>query len=199
MSQISSRRFVHALPLVLGSLVGSYGVTASAQAAMRAHEVPPTGTEARPSDAQIAAITTAANQGEIQQGQLALERAQNAEVRAFAQMMVQQHTNAQRESDQMSLRLRVTPIPSATSSMLMRDGEQILRDLQARSGPAFDRAYVAAQIREHRDLLRMLDTKLIPSAQNPELRNQLVQLRSAVAMHQTHGIRLEQHLLHPRR
>src|SRR6476620_1448210 len=46
------------------------------------------------SDSDIAAIVTNANQGEIDQGQTASTKANSDDVRAFARMMVSDHTNA---------------------------------------------------------------------------------------------------------
>jgi len=49
---------------------------------------------AQQADVAAHATVSASDAGEIQQGQLALSRAQNAQVRAFAQRMVTEHSNA---------------------------------------------------------------------------------------------------------
>ncbi len=40
-----------------------------------------------------------------------------------------------------------------------------------------------SQIMVHSKVLQTIDTQLLPNAKNPELRNMLVETRSAVAMH----------------
>ena len=60
--------------------------------------------------------------------------------------------------------------------------ERIAQDLKS-SGTAFDRTYIDAQVREHTQVLSLLDDRLIPHAQNADLTKTLRAVRSKVAGH----------------
>ncbi len=55
--------------------------------------------------------------------------------------------------------------------------------LKAQKGKDFDKAYMDAQVKAHRDVLAVFDTKLLPNAQNVELKSTLTDARSHVAAH----------------
>jgi putative membrane protein len=132
----------------------------------------------------IAAIVMAANQGEIEQGQAASTRATNADVRAFAQMMVTDHTNAMNMARDTFNRAGVNPATGNTiAATLQENSRQTVTNLATYQGAAFDRMYMQTQVDLHDWLLRSLDTALIPSAQTPELRTLLTTQRGSVAMH----------------
>jgi putative membrane protein len=145
-------------------------------------------------DEEIAAVLRAANQGEVDQGQMAGTRATNAEVRAFAEMMVRDHTNALQEGSQVFARANVIPQDNATSSQLQTSSANTVRALSTYSGADFDRHYMRTQVELHDWLLRTIDTSLIPSARSQELVRFLRDQRAAVAMHLEHARRLQQGL-----
>ncbi|HEX9981709.1 MAG TPA: DUF4142 domain-containing protein [Thermoanaerobaculia bacterium] len=147
--------------------------------------------EGAQSESDIAAIMTAANEGEIQQGQAARGRASSADVRAFADMMVTDHTNALNQGRELFTRLGITPTDNATSSALRTSSQRTVTNLGTYSGPDFDRTYIRSQVDLHQWLLNTLDTALIPSARNAELRTFLQQQRAAVATHLEHARRLQ--------
>ena len=142
-------------------------------------------------DPQIAAIVVAANEVDIRAGELARERSTNAEVRAFAERMVTDHTGVNQAASDLVGRLGVTPEPNATSQKLTSDGEQARAGLQGQTGAAFDRAYIDGEVAYHQAVLDALDQTLIPNAQNAELRGLLEQTRPAVAAHLDHARRLQ--------
>jgi len=132
---------------------------------------------------QIAAIVIAANEGEVQQGQAASSRATNADVRAFAQMMVTDHTTALNNARDTFNRTAITPADNDISNTLRTNSQATVRALETYTGTAFDRAYMQTQVELHSWLLRQLDANLIPSATTPELRTLLQTQRGAVAAH----------------
>jgi putative membrane protein len=134
-------------------------------------------------EGDIAAIVTAANEGEIQQGQAASARATSADVRSFAQMMVADHTSALTAARDTFARAGVNPSDNNISSTLRANSQTTVTNLGTYSGTAFDRTYMQSQVDLHSWLLNALDTALIPSAVTPELRTLLQTQRGAVAMH----------------
>jgi putative membrane protein len=91
------------------------------------------------------------NMAEIQLGQLAAERAQDPQVKQFAQTMVDDHTKAQEQLKTVASDQNI-PIPSAL------DGKhQKLHDKLAKlQGAEFDRAYIDAMVDGHKDAEKLL-------------------------------------------
>jgi putative membrane protein len=131
----------------------------------------------------IAGIVTAANEGEIAQGNAAASRATSAQVREFAQMMVADHTNALSTGRDLFAREGITPAENSITSALRSGTQTTITNLNTYSGTAFDRTYMRTQVDLHQWLLTSLDTALIPSARDPELRALLQTQRTSVAMH----------------
>ena len=129
-------------------------------------------------DQQIAMITEKVNTAEIEQARIAQSKSQNDQVRRFAQMMIEHHTQAKTEQQSLGL--------SATESPLSRQLEQksktTLQTLQSKSGADFDRAYLEAQVEGHQEALDTI-RQLQPNAQNSELRSYLDKLTPQVEAH----------------
>jgi putative membrane protein len=134
-------------------------------------------------ESDVAGIVMTANEGEVQQGTAAASRATSADVRAFAQMMVSDHTNAMNTARDTFARAGVSPAENSTTASLRATSQRAITNLGTYSGAAFDRKYMQAQADMHQWLLNSLDTTLIPSAVNPEVRSLLQTQRSSVAMH----------------
>jgi putative membrane protein len=134
-------------------------------------------------EGDIAAIVTAANEGEIQQGQAASARATSADVRAFAQMMVTDHTAALNSARDTFNRAGINPSENNISTTLRSGSQTTVTNLNTYSGAAFDRTYMQTQVDLHSWLLNALDVALIPSTVTPELRTLLETQRASVAAH----------------
>ncbi len=144
-----------------------------------------------PTDPQIAAIVVTANQVDIDAGKLAESKATSADVKAFAQRMVTDHTGVNKSATELVTRLHVTPDPSATSRSLQQGGDQNLATLKGLSGAAFDKAYVDHEVSYHQAVIDAVDTTLIPNAQNADLKALLVKTRPAFVAHLEHAKRLQ--------
>ena len=145
-------------------------------------------------DPQIADIVVAANEVDIEAGELASTKATNPQVREFAQRMITDHTGVNQAATELVTRLGVTPEPNPTSQQLRQGGEQNRSSLQGLSGAEFDRAYIEHEVAYHQQVLDAIDQTLIPNAQNPELRALLEQTRPAVAAHLQHAQQIQSSL-----
>lgn len=139
------------------------------------------------SDPQIAAIVVAANQVDIDAGQLALKRSQNPEVRKFAERMVTDHGAVNKAAVDLVTKLKVTPEESDASRSLASEGAQKRADLEQLEGDEFDRAYVANEVAYHEAVIGVLKSQLIPSATNQELKGALVGVQPAFDAHLQHA------------
>jgi putative membrane protein len=138
---------------------------------------------AGPSDAEIAHIVVTANTIDIDAGKLAKEKSKNAEVKAFADKMIAEHTGSNQQASDLAGRLNVTPADNATSQALSSGATTTMETLRGKSGADFDRAYVDNEVAFHQQVLDAIDQTLIPSAQNADLKSLLQQTRPVIAGH----------------
>jgi putative membrane protein len=146
---------------------------------------------AGPTDPQIAAIVVTANQVDIDAGNLAVKKSHTKDVREFAQRMITDHSGVNKAAVDLVTKLHVTPEDNATAQSLKAGGEQNLKNLKALNGAAFDKAYVDHEVAYHQQVLDAIDTVLIPSATNAELKALLVQVRPAFLAHLEHAKRIQ--------
>jgi putative membrane protein len=142
-------------------------------------------------DAQIAAVVVTANQVDIDAGQFAHARSTNDQVKAFAQLMVTDHTGVNKAATELVTRLKVNPQASPTSEALKSGGEKNLAHLKTLKGAAFDRAYIDHELTYHQQVIDALDTVLIPGATNAELKALLIKVRPAFIAHRDHAKSLQ--------
>jgi putative membrane protein len=128
---------------------------------------------AKPTDPQIAHIAYTAGQIDIEAAQQALKKSKNKEVVGFAKDMVRDHKAVNEKALSLVKKLKVTPEDNDTSKSLSRQAAQKRADLAKLSGDAFDKAYVANEVAYHKTVNGALETTLIPSATNPELKDLL--------------------------
>jgi putative membrane protein len=130
-------------------------------------------------DAQIGAITEGANSAEIEQAKLARSKSKNQKVLQFASMMITHHQDAQRKQ----AKLKLTTAESPLSAQMTQDANQTLASLKEKTGADFDRAYMRAQVEEHQALLDAMNTRLLTSVSNAELKAYLEEVKTRVEQH----------------
>jgi putative membrane protein len=140
-------------------------------------------TSAKLDDAQIAHIAYTAGAIDVAAGNQALAKSRNLSVRAFAGEMVRDHGAVNDQALALVKTLGVTPQDNPTSAALQAAGKAELEALAKLKGRAFDRAYVANEVAYHKTVDAALETSLIPSAQNSELK---ALLRTGLKLFQEH-------------
>ena len=125
----------------------------------------------KPSDPQIAHIAYTAGDLDIKAADRALEKSKNKAVREFANDMVRDHKAVNDQALALVKKLGVTPEDNDTSKGLVKQSEEKQAELAKLSGPAFDKAYVDNEVAYHKTVNGALQTTLIPSAQNGELKS----------------------------
>jgi len=128
---------------------------------------------AKPSDPQIAHIAYTAGVIDITAAKQALTKASNKEVKAFAQDMVRDHEAVNKQALALVKKLNVTPEDNDTSRTLSKQAADKLAELGKLKGAEFDKAYVANEVAYHKAVNSALETQLIPSASNAELKSLL--------------------------
>jgi putative membrane protein len=141
----------------------------------------------QPTDAQIAHIVVTANQVDIDAGKLAASKGTNAEVKAFGEQMVKDHTGVNKQAADLAGRLKLKPEDNPTSKSLKAGGDKNVTALKGLSGAAFDKAYISNEVAYHQAVLDAVDKTLIPSAQNAELKALIEKVRPAFVAHLEHA------------
>jgi putative membrane protein len=127
----------------------------------------------KPSDPQIAHIAYTAGQLDIEAAKQALAKSKNKDVRAFAEDMVRDHTTVNKQALELVKKLNVKPEDNPTSQALTKQAAAKRDELAKLSGAAFDKAYVANEVAFHKTVNGALESQLIPSASNAELKSLL--------------------------
>ena len=140
-----------------------------------------------PSDPQIAHIAYTAGLLDIDAANQALAKSKNAEVRKFAEDMVRDHTAVNKQALDLVKKLNVTPEDNATSKALTKAAADKRAELDKLTGAAFDRAYVANEVAYHKTVNGALESTLIPSANNAELKSLLQTGLKIFQGHQQHA------------
>lgn len=128
---------------------------------------------AKPNDAQIAHIAYTAGEIDIAAAKQALAKSKNKEVRAFADNMVKDHTAVNKKALALVKKLKVKPQDNPTSQALTKQAKAKRAELAKLKGAAFDKAYVDNEVAFHKTVDNALETQLIPSASNAELKSLL--------------------------
>jgi putative membrane protein len=145
-----------------------------------------------PTDADVQRVIAAIHRSEVDAAQLAVGKAQNAEVRAYAQNMLRVHEGPSRGA----------PAPgtgsaaSGASDLLVPLQEYSTKTLAAlRQAPAqaFDRAYITSQVASHGGALQTL-TRLETATSNAALTGQIRTLKGEVQRHMEDARRIQSSL-----
>lgn len=147
-------------------------------------------------DRDIAAIFLAANNTDVSYAQVAVApgRTTTEPVLEFARRMLSDHGGLNKAALDLFSTTGIVPRDHVIS-LDFRDESAARRDtLRERTGALFDSTYLANEVRYHSRLLGTLDSLLIPSARNAELKTMLTRVRPAVAAHLEHAIRIQSEL-----
>jgi putative membrane protein len=128
---------------------------------------------AKPTDPQIAHIAYTAGVIDIAAAKQALAKTHNKDVKAFAEDMVRDHEAVNKQALDLVKKLKVTPEDNDTSKTLSKNAAAKLAELGKLSGSAFDKTYVDNEVAYHKAVDSALETTLIPSASNAELKSLL--------------------------
>ena len=135
-----------ALPLILASAPAAFAADPPAkQAAAPAMATPSTST--------FLTNTAVANLFEIESSKAALAKTKNDKIKAFANLMVTDHTGAGTKFKQAVTDAKLTP----PAEKLDAKHQALLDDLKKKDGTAFDTAYVKAQHDGHVETVAMFE------------------------------------------
>ena len=114
---------------------------------------------------------------EVRLGRLAQERASNAEVRAFAAMMVEKHTIAGTELKRVANRHNVTEEPRKDSE------NEPFEKLSKLSGVEFDREYLEMMVDEHEKAVKDIEDKARDNGEHADVKDWASKALPEVKLH----------------
>jgi putative membrane protein len=155
------------------------GVTQQADANPAATVPTPSNEAAAPDFVTKAAVS---DMFEIESSKVALERSKNAEVKAFAKMMIDAHTKSTADLKAAIAASGQTLTPPAA---LPDDKAKDIADLKAADPKDFDKKYVAAQVDGHQATLDTVQ-RYANDGDVPAIKDFAVKLAPAVQEHLTH-------------
>ena len=138
-------------------------------------------------DPQIATVALTAHQIDIERGKLAQKKAKRAEVKQFADQMVTDHSQGQKEVLALAKKLKVKPEESDVTKGLKSEAADKMLLLKKLSGDDFDKAYIDTEVAYHEGVVAAIDQALLPNAKNEELKTALTNTRPTIASHLEHA------------
>jgi putative membrane protein len=141
----------------------------------------------KPTDPQIAHIAYTAGIIDITAAKQAISKASNKDVKAFAEDMVRDHEAVNKQALDLVKTLQVTPEDNDTSKALSKQAADKLAELGKLEGAEYDKTYVANEVAYHKAVNNALETQLIPSASNADLKSLLQTGLKIFQGHQQHA------------
>lgn len=142
-------------------------------------------TKLDPNSARFIHTVGIANTFEIQSSQLALQKTENADVKQFAQQMINDHTKA---GSTLAGITKDDKLP-APPTQLDSKHKKIMGSLQDKSGASFDSAYIKAQTKAHHEAVNLF-SKYGRSGENPDLKQFATATLPTLQSHLQHVERL---------
>jgi putative membrane protein len=134
-------------------------------------------------DAQIAHIVVTADAIDSTAGALAAQKGSSKDVKAFGKMMVTDHGAVNKQAVALATKLNVTPEDNDVSRQLKSGADANIAKLQGLTGKDFDKAYIDNEVTYHQAVADAMSQKLIPGAQNAELKALLEKSLPAFGAH----------------
>jgi putative membrane protein len=142
-------------------------------------------------DAQIATIALTAHNIDVERGKLAKKKTKSEEVKQFADQMVNDHTLGANEVLALATKLGVKPEESAVTKSLKDGAAETNAKLAKLKGPAFDKAYIDAEVTYHLAVIDAVNKVLLPAVKHAEVKQALVNTGPTLQGHLVHAQQLQ--------
>ncbi len=138
-------------------------------------------------DPEIASVAVTANQVDIGNANIAIAKSKDSSILQFAETMKRDHQAVIDQAVALVTKLKVTPKDNAVSQKLLADAAKTKTMLESKSGKAFNKAYIDNEVAYHKAVISVIETVLIPEAQNAELKALLQKVLPAFHAHLEHA------------
>lgn len=134
-------------------------------------------------DAEVLASVIAVDLNEVLAAATAQKKKMSRPALDYAKMLQEEHGKHMVDTLKLGERIGVTPIDTPTVDKMKIKGAGELAGLIPLDDAAFERAYLAAMVAGHKEVLEMIDGKLLASARDTALKSHLTETRKHIAMH----------------
>ncbi len=131
-------------------------------------------------DGQILRVAETMHETELAEASIVEERAQGARVKEFAKRVREDSAQLKERTQELAKSARLTPRESPLSADLRAKASQELTDVELARPEEFDEAFLESQVEQNAELLELIDSRLIPSATEPALKNELSRSRAVL-------------------
>jgi putative membrane protein len=133
-----------------------------------------------PAAADFVTMAAASDMYEIQAAKIAQKRSKNADIKAFAAMMITDHTKSTAAVKKAIAESGRTDL--APPAMLPDDKKAMIDALNSASDADFDKTYVAQQVKAHNDALMLMNDYAM-AGDTPALKAAAAMIAPTVQMH----------------
>ena len=133
-------------------------------------------------DATIVAIFAQANTYDIETGTLASQKGSAKEVKAVGASLMRDHKSVLQQANDLAKKLGVTPTPPKENPFAAMHA-RTMAELKAKSGAAFDRAFLDDEIAYHQAVIDAVTATILPAIQNAELKAFVEKIAPAFQAH----------------
>ena len=133
-------------------------------------------------DANVVDVITVANQGEVDYSQIGVDKATNASVKQFAQLMVKDHGTMLDGVKSLAGKLNVVPTSNDKANNLKEENTKDINDLNAKTGKDFDKEFMEEQVDMHQETLDLLND-LDGRTTNADLKAAIAEAKPKVQAH----------------
>lgn len=150
-------------------------------------------TSAAFTDAGILAMLDEGNQSDSSAAALAIEKASDAEVKAFAAAMMQDHHALRVKGEQLEKQLSLTPRLPAADPLAPALDDEMLALRTSGEGPGFDRVYVEKELITHQAIMDFAE-RARRSTPNPQIRAYIDEITPVLRRHLARALVLKNKL-----
>jgi putative membrane protein len=144
-------------------------------------------------DANIVALLDAANKADSAGGAVAAKKATNAEVKAFARLMMSEHHTLRAAGQQLAKQLGVEPKPPAKDPLAPYVASEMKSLQSTPKGADFDRVYIDNEVTIHQAVLDMANQARV-TTQTAELRGLIEKAIPVIRKHLDQATALQKQL-----
>lgn len=134
-------------------------------------------------DGQIIDVITTLDKNEITSAKMAIKKATNAQVKEYAQYLLDEHSQNLKDAMKISKDIKEKPVASAQAKDLKQKGKEEMKTLSSLKGVDFDKAYIQAMVKGHEEAINLVDNELLKSVTNPALKEFLDTTRGHLETH----------------
>ena len=142
-------------------------------------------------DPEVASVAVTANQIDIDYAGIAQKKSTNSEVLNFTKTMINDHKAVIAQAVALTKKLNVTPQTNALTKKLLADANKTQKQLKAKKGVDFDKAYINNEVAYHKAVIDAVEKVLIPETDNAELKALLENVVPALKTHLSHAEMLQ--------